>query len=389
MKQIVKSFLIPLPVIFLVMLMVFQPTFAQTDNNNSSTVVLPKGEVVDHNYYASGNSITLSGTVNGDAYLAGGNIVVDGTVNGDLLVIGGIVDIRGTVTNDIRAVGGQVTSSGSVGRNISILSGSANLTDTASIAGSLTGAGSNFSIFAPIGKSVDVSATQVIIGSTIDDNVNINASQVTLTPSANIGGNFTYLSNNKAQIEEGAQIGGTTTQNFPPQKAPSPEPLAFLAGLSLVTKIISFIAALIFGLLMIRFVPVFTQNAVNTINESPWVSLGIGFVTVVLFPVVFIILLIILIGIPIALILLAVFLIFLYLAKIFASLWIGGKLLGMIGLEVSLGWALFIGLLIYVLLSLIPIIGWFITAVAVLIGFGALIIERRKGYLELRDKKLI
>ena len=66
-------------------LAVTHTTTATEDKDVEKTgrnVVLPKGEVVDSDYFATGTSVTLSGTVKGDAYIAAGTINFEGTVDG-------------------------------------------------------------------------------------------------------------------------------------------------------------------------------------------------------------------------------------------------------------------------------------------------------------------
>ncbi|GIW54634.1 MAG: hypothetical protein KatS3mg082_1038 [Nitrospiraceae bacterium] len=52
------------------------------ETDGDELVVLPAGAVVDHDYFAVGTIVEISGTVNGDVYAVGRQILVDGTVNG-------------------------------------------------------------------------------------------------------------------------------------------------------------------------------------------------------------------------------------------------------------------------------------------------------------------
>ena len=61
---------------------------ADPDLSDKKVVVVEKDEMIDDDYFAYGETVTISGTINGDAYLAGGSVLVDGVVNGDLFVAG-------------------------------------------------------------------------------------------------------------------------------------------------------------------------------------------------------------------------------------------------------------------------------------------------------------
>jgi hypothetical protein len=47
------------------------------------SVSLPAGQVIDHDYFAAGPLVQISGTINGDLYAAGGQVLIDGRVDGD------------------------------------------------------------------------------------------------------------------------------------------------------------------------------------------------------------------------------------------------------------------------------------------------------------------
>ena len=111
--------------------------------------------------------------------------------------------------------------------------------------------------------------------------------------------------------------------------------------------------------------------------------------TVILTPILVLIAAFTVVGIPIALILLFLFLLTLYLAKIFVSVAIGKKIIGMINQKAG-DYAVFIlGLLVYTLVTLIPVIGTIIAILVVLGGVGAIVTTKKDLYKQLRSKKLI
>jgi len=68
---------------------------------------------------------------------------------------------------------------------------------------------------------------------------------------------------------------------------------------------------------------------------------------------------------------------------------IGSWILGIFGRKALNGWALLLGLIIYVLLSFIPIIGWLLTLAASLIGFGGILLEKKRYYTVFRSEEVI
>ena len=283
---------------FTLLLVLTFPLKALADTNGSSqNVVLQRNEVINKDYFAAGETVTISGTVNGDAYVAGGNVIIEGEINGDLLAAGGTVNIRGKVRDDVRVAGGQIVVSGEIGRNITTVGGSVTIADSAKINGSLTAGTGSLSVFAPIGKEANFGAGQVTIGNIINGDVQAGVGQLTLTPLSQITGNLTYWSDLKAQIDPGAKVIGKITHNIPPKPPVKQKDVSTnagaLFGAGIAFTLISYLSALIIGLLLIKFLPVYTQQTASIVLKSPLQSLGIGFLSILFAPFIFILLLLI------------------------------------------------------------------------------------------------
>lgn len=367
----------------------FSITFAQELQSRES-VLLPRDSTVEQDYFASGESVTIDGTVNGDAYLAGGNVTVGGTVNGDLLAAGGAVTVRGHVTEDIRVAGGTVIISGTVDGNVTMGGGSVTITDSASIGGSLVSGSGSLSVFGPIARGATFGAGSAQIGNSIGGNVIAGTGKLTLNPSANIQGNLTYYSSEKAEVQPGAIVAGNVGMKRPVEPKKEPEKVAaFISLAALVSGLLYLISLFIVGLLFLKLTPVFTQDTVNFIGKRPWASLGVGFIILILTPFIVLILLMTIVGIPLALMLLFGYFIYIYLSVIFSTLLIGQKILGYFKIRRGQVLALFVGLIAYGIISIIPFIGWFLSFLVMLAGMGALLMQKRNYYLSFRHKKAI
>lgn len=385
----VQSIFAILAVTFLLFL--FPATiFAQNGSQKQhKQVVLAKDAIRNSDYFASGNTVTISGTVDGDVYAAGGTVLIDGVVHGDVIAGGGTVTIAGTVAQDVRVGGGTVTISGKVGRNVTVGGGSVSITSDANIAGSIVAGGGQVSVSGPVGKDVIAGAGQLTLGSTIGGNVKAGTGQLTLHPGVRVGGDLTYWSKNEAAVQEGALVTGRVTHNLPSQRGVSPQKAAgALAGAWLAAKIVSLLSALLVGIVFIKLTPVFTKRVANTIIARPWPSLGVGFLAVAALPFAFILLLMTIIGIPFAFMGVFAFLMLAYFAKIFVAIALGQWVVRYINRKGDV-WALVAGLLVYALLTLLPLIGWLVTLATVLFGVGAYLIVERDYYKELRTKKVI
>lgn len=368
------------------------PIQAQENIQRGETVELPRDRVINSDYFTAGEKVIISGTINGDAYIAGGNVLIDGEINGDLLVAGGNISIRGSILQDVRAVGGNITISSSIGGNVTVVAGSVNITDSTTIDGSLVGGVGNLEVFGPIGKGVTVGSGNVILGSTIGSSVIAGVGQLNVSSDASISGDLVYWSDKKAAISENASISGTIKQNKPvatpsmeAEKAAKEVKSVFSAGF----KIVSFLSALIYGLLFIRFFATFSAKTADIIRIKPLRSFLTGLVLVIGTPILAVIILITIVGIPLSAALFAIFGIYIYISKNFVSYAIGRQIATSAQFKISQGWVYLLGLIVFYLASSIPIAGWIINTIGIFFGVGALFMIKMEYFQMLRGKKLL
>ncbi len=93
-------------------------------------------------------------------------------------------------------------------------------------------------------------------------------------------------------------------------------------------------------------------------------------------PVVIVLLLVTVVGIPLSGVLVLLCALTLYPAQIFVSAWLGDTILRAAqraaGRAPSMYWALVAGTVALVILFAVPLVGWVVRLLAVLVGFGAL-----------------
>ena len=84
------------------------------------------------------------------------------------------------------------------------------------------------------------------------------------------------------------------------------------------------------------------------------------------------------VGLPLAMIVGALFVLDLYLAKIFASLALGKVLARNFGWKLRPAAVFFVGLVVYYLLRLIPVVGMFVRLAALLAGLGGVWLYKKQ-----------
>ncbi|MEO0378072.1 MAG: polymer-forming cytoskeletal protein [Cyanobacteria bacterium P01_A01_bin.17] len=115
-------------------------------------------EVIEDNFYAAGDRVTLDGTIKGnvfakgdivdltgtienDVYLAGETITIDGTVKGDAILAGELITINGSVEGDLVAAGQSIVVNGTVKDDARIAGESLLLMDNAQVTDDVIAAG--------------------------------------------------------------------------------------------------------------------------------------------------------------------------------------------------------------------------------------------------------
>lgn len=351
----------------------------------TQNIEVKKGEVIDHDFFAAGESVAISGVVNGDVYAAGGTVSVDGKVNGDLLVGAGVVTILGEVTDDVRVGGGNVLINGLIGKNLTVAGGSVTITNEAKINGSILAFCGLINVRGPVGRGANVFAGKALFANQVGGDLKGAMENLVLTSQARILGDLEYESKDKAEISEEALVVGENIHKLPEKGevklrkiAPQVQPVIFgLAKIKLYLSIFNFFVSLVLGLVFLSLFPKRAEGIVKILTSRPWGSLGVALLTFVLFPVALVVLAITIIGIPLLLLLLPVFGFLVYFGKIFTSLAVGRWLLLRFKIKRSWRWALLAGLIVYYLLGLIIVIGPLVAFVFTTLGVGAFILDQK------------
>ena len=352
-------------------------------------VVLSVGQEVQGDYFAFGAHVEISGTVHGDVYAAGGEVLVDGIVDGDLIVGGGEVRVSGEVTQDVRIAGGTVTLSGKIHRNATIAGGDVHLTDSSHLKGSAVIGAGNLLLGGSIDGNVRIGAGNVTLSKTIGGDLAVAAPAIRLTSRASVGKNVIYWSDDEPSIDEGATVLGTVTRRPIPEVFKGEEVRRGFVGMKLVGGMVSFTSTLVLGLLLLRIYPVFTPRVASTIQEQPWVVLGVGGALLFGVPMLIVLCMVSILGIPIGLMLGAMYVVTLYLGRVFVMLWLGQRLLRWVSGSSSAARAFIAGLVVYFIFSLVPLVGGLITLLTIATGFGAILMTKKELVVRLREQQLV
>jgi cytoskeletal protein CcmA (bactofilin family) len=385
-KHICKGLAI---IIVVTLLMIFTtiPVWAY-DARGGVRITVASDEVVDDDLYVAGETIIIDGTINGDLWAAGNTITVNGIVNGSVMAAGRIVNINGDITHAVRAVAETININGDVGGDVMAGCGKINIESTARIGGDFLFGADIVRIDGPIEGDIRGSGREVTISNGVNGNVELKVESLTILSTANIGGDLNYTCGEEADIQSGAQIAGATTHKLPEVKKDWAKVFPFILFFGVLAKVLSFLMALVAGVVIIFLAPKRLTSITDAIGTRPGPSAGWGAIILFLTPIAALIVCLTIIGIPVGLIALTLYGIAIYLAQIPVGLFIGRWIIGrfrVVESKAIMVGALAVGLVILKLLSLIPYFGFFVGLAVVLFGLGAVVAAERKRRAEARE----
>ena len=346
---------------------------AQTRGGNEITV--GPSETIDDDLYAFGQNVTILGIVTGSVIAGGNTVAVSGEVGGDVMAAGSTVVVDGPVHGSVRAAGQSVQVRDSIEGDLLATGNSVSVLGDGRIGRDLLGAGTTLTIAGPVGRDVNANGHEVRISSAVGGQVNSNATNLRLDSTARVQGSVTYTSANEADLAPGATIEGPITRSQPASQ-PAPPPAAFALDVLAGT-----VGLAVLGLVLLVLFPGAARRNVEILRYSPWTSLVVGALVLVVMPLLAAIVFgagLWVGGWWLGLPLLAAYVVWLFLGYLVSAIALGGELLARVRRQAgSPVWSLLLGLLVLAILELIPFVGGLIGLVAVVSGGGALLMAIR------------
>jgi hypothetical protein len=335
-------------------------------SSKDSSVSVAKGEIINDDLFIAAQTANIEGTVNGDVFIGAQTVKVNGVVNGNLYVGANAFYLGGAVKGSVYAGAQSVLVNGAT-IDDSLLVGAAtvDIDKTSTVGGSVFAGAASLNIDSAVGRNVFAGVGNLILGGDSKVGKDLyyaasqNAGQVNISPDAKIAGSI-----HKSEVKA-----PETNVNAAGKNA-----AAVLGKFKTAATIVSFISALIVGLIYLKFFGGNYGKAVELLTKSFWKTFGVGFLVTVAFVPALIIILITVIGIPIAGLAVLFLLIFVYLAKIVVGGCLGNWLTERFNWKLSAYWAFALGLLAIFVLKLLPVIGFFTGLVVLWVGVGSLVL---------------
>jgi len=244
-----------------------------------------KRDAIEHDYYAAGETVHIAGAVSGDVVIAGQRLTIDGPVSEDVIAAGEIVTINGNIGDDIRAAGRVVQVNGDVADHIVAAGETVTIGPQAKVGSWAWLAGRKIEVLGQVGQELKVGGEEVIIAGQIMGQVDIMAEHVRILDEALIQGSLRIQSPNPPEIAAGAIIRGDVTHLPMPEVEPAP----VLQAVALVGLLFT-MGLIITGIVYFLLFPQFSVTAARHIEQAPLASLGLGFLVLLVGPLVILLL---------------------------------------------------------------------------------------------------
>jgi len=325
--------------------------------------------------FLSGDDVTADQPIGGDAIAAGGRVALRAAVAGDAVLAGGEVSVEGNVGEELYAAGGKVNVSGPVGGGARIAAGDVRLLPGSRIGKGLSAAGGRVVLEGEVASYAHIAAGSIRIEGHIAGNVDAAGRQLQLGPKAVIDGTLTFRGPQPAELAPGAvvRMGVMNVTHDPGAWWKWPVlfgvfALVWIAGWAVV------------GIALLALLPGATARVTDAARTRLWWSAAVGAMVLLGTPIVMGVLTLTVVGIPLALLLLLIYLAVLplgYLAGVaslsdwLSSRWRRDQRSAGRGLRIGM---FLVTLLVVVLVTQIPVLGWSGGLLLWVVGIGALLV---------------
>ena len=403
---------------------------------------IPDGQVIDDDVFIAAETVIVDGTVNGDLFATGGRVTINGTVKGSLFVMARDVVVNGDVRGSLYGMGAsiEVGPSARVARNGFLCGYSIEAEAGSTIGRDLyVGAYQAFlrgNVEGDVAAGLGALEVDGVIGGDLKADVGAPGDQpvspfwfgpgewpaavspgLRIGPEAVIGGELVYTSPEpQDEAIESRPAGGIVHRTPVPterdrvSQVPPRTGFIWLIGHWILARFRDLLTLLVLGLLALWLLPSFFRETADRGRAEPLPALLWGLVTLVMGCLAAAVIagVILVVGLLLGLVTFGglagtvyglgfsslgfaftVFvLLIVYGSKLVVAYLAGDWLLGHLSPQATERpiWPLLLGVLLYVVLRAVPILGWLIGLLVTLLGLGAIWLWLRDWYRSTRQE---
>jgi hypothetical protein len=331
------------------------------------TYVLPAGETIGNDLIVAGEIVRIEGTVAGDLIAVARLIEVSGTVTGDVLAFAEEIDLTGTVGGNVRTGSRSLDIEGLVERNVTAAGEILRVGPGARVRGSFTAAGRETILAAPVERDLLAAAQKHQIDSRLGGSALLMGDELSIGGGAEVEGPIRFYGGQEPSVSPSAKLASPVAFELMEEGDEEGSPLGWLTHF-----LFFWAAAFVLGSAFLLLAPGAAEAITAVHMPQHAKSLLVGLLAVGAVAALAFGLMVTLVGLPLGFTTLFFWLLGLYLAQVYAGVYIGRELLGRPTDRSQLLVRLAVGLLAIHIAGSIPYLGGVVAVAIALWGFGAL-----------------
>lgn len=333
-------------------------------------ILVAPDEIVDDDLVAMGRTVKIQGIVNGDVFAFAQEVIIENTVNGSIYTGGADININAKKCRSIWACCGSLKATANIENNLLFFGGQLKTSNTNIIKKDMIVFGGEITINGEVQGRVKGNMGRINLNGKIKG-ADIEAEKIYVNSGAIVMEDLKVKSKNEPVIDSNARIIGNTEFKKIVEKTHKSK-----NRIGEFLKTIFFISKLIIGIILIAILKPYIKRTNQLLQDSTWKSLGFGFLTIIVIPIVSVLTLATIIGIPIAIFGVFVFLTLAYISGIIFSAGLGEWIIKLIKKESipSPILSFLAGFIIITLICLIPYLGLIFRILILFFGTGLIIL---------------
>ena len=338
---------------------------AASEFRRGDTTEIGQSETVKGDLFIFSHHARVDGTVEGDLYIFAKDASVSGHVKGDIISFVQSLRVSGDVNGNIRSFANNLTLSGTVSRNVLIFAEVMNVESSGKIEGSVTSFLQSLNLDGRLERDLLFFGGNPHIGGAVGGGIRAKADKLSIASGAEVKGSIYYEGNNPPEVSSEAKLASAVDYHKIQRKQKYEESGYY------VWQVIWAAAFVLFGLVLFRLMPQFSQDAV-TDAERYGASVGLGVLVFFAVPIAAIVACVTVVGLFIGISTCFLWYASLYYAQIIVGTVVGQWIMGHTRETWPLIGRMAIGVVLVRLATTIPHIGGWIKFAAILWGVGAI-----------------
>ncbi len=245
------------------------PALAQRVQSN--VVLVREDDVITEDLYAAGNTIVVSGVIEGDLVaVAFDSIRIDGVVEGDVIALSSRVEVTGRIDGALRVAAVTTVIDGDVGDDFFVGGLSVEAAASSSVGRDLLVWARTAELLGEVGRDIEGTQRTTRIAGQVEGDIDVTTSQLTLLPGLLVTGDVRYTADDPATVAQTAQIEGTFI------RAEALEANLRVRGVQLLAQLVAVLGGLGIGLGLLWALPERSLAAAGALARRPLVAFAWG-----------------------------------------------------------------------------------------------------------------